>query len=118
MNRLGSVIAGTLLMGPLLAVQADNIIRTSASIRQIESPASPYSPWASAGPVSNCGEWLPSNENVDMDSLVTQSTVCEQTQIRNVQPHEQKQGTQNYRNSGSAYEESQVVQVDEQCDYR
>lgn len=115
-------------MGPLLAVQADNIIRTSAPIRHIESPSSPeavwiiaepsYSPWASAGPVSNCGEWLPSNENVDMDSLVTQSAVCEQTQIRSVQPREQQQGTQNYRNSGSAYEESQVVQVDEQRDAR
>lgn len=128
MKRLGAVIAGTLLMGPLLAVQADNIIRTSAPIRHIESPTSPeavwiiaepsYSPWASAGPVSNCGEWLPSNENVDMDSLVTQSAVCEQTQIRSVQPREQQQGTQNYRNSGSAYEESQVVQVDEQRDAR
>ena len=61
---------------------------------------------------------MPSTATANLDETITQRSTCNQEQIRIAQPREQLAGTQQYRDVGTALEESRLVAVENQREAR
>lgn len=89
--------------------------RISFSNWSMENPL--YGEWENIGSVNSCFNWSPASTSVAIGtSFIQKATDCKQSQTRTVQNRETDSVSGNIRNSGSPYNEDQVINVTQQRD--